>query len=228
MHLKCVYGLAGCFGLCWHEWACVHEGKLGAGGGRVEWQTLGFRRAGGGGVLGRGAAHWLPCCRRRRKKKLLMVLLHDWAFVTAIVLPATSARNTVVWASQLAINHSWLTNWRGSFKSIWLICVFVRPGPRKGVRALWLKAVPWGLLQRKVKNCIWKPSHIKHSSSVSKRIFALQRGMAVNHKGVGCWIWDIQSTKVLKVFIFKPNTAVGCFLIRAAAKCALKVKLPVG
>lgn len=30
------------------------------------------------------------------KKKLLMVLLHDWAFVTAIVLPATSARATVV------------------------------------------------------------------------------------------------------------------------------------
>lgn len=38
-------------------------------------------------------------------KKLLMALLHDWAFVTAIVLPATSARGTTFSASQLIINH---------------------------------------------------------------------------------------------------------------------------
>lgn len=39
----------------------------------------------------RGAVHWFPAA-----KKLLMALLHDWAFVTAIVLPATSARDTVL------------------------------------------------------------------------------------------------------------------------------------
>lgn len=49
----------------------------------------------------RGAVHWL----RAAKKKLLMALLHDWAFVTAIVLPATSARDTALSASQLIINH---------------------------------------------------------------------------------------------------------------------------
>lgn len=38
-------------------------------------------------------------------QKLLMALLHDWAFVTAIVLPATSARGTVLSASQPTINH---------------------------------------------------------------------------------------------------------------------------
>ena len=48
----------------------------------------------------RGAVHWLCAA-----KKLLMALLHDWAFVTAIVLPATSARDTVLSASQLIINH---------------------------------------------------------------------------------------------------------------------------
>lgn len=49
----------------------------------------------------RGAVHWL----RAAKKKLLMALLHDWAFVTAIVLPATSAMDTALTASQLIINH---------------------------------------------------------------------------------------------------------------------------
>lgn len=39
------------------------------------------------------------------RKKLLMALLHDWAFVTAIVLPATSARGIAFSASQLIINH---------------------------------------------------------------------------------------------------------------------------
>lgn len=29
------------------------------------------------------------------QKKKLMALLHDWAFVTALVLPATSARDTL-------------------------------------------------------------------------------------------------------------------------------------
>lgn len=43
--------------------------------------------------------------QKKKKKKLLMALLHDWAFVTAIVLPATSARDTVLTASQLIINH---------------------------------------------------------------------------------------------------------------------------
>ena len=51
----------------------------------------------------RGAVHWLRAMKK--KKKLLMALLHDWAFVTAIVLPATSARDTVLTASQLIINH---------------------------------------------------------------------------------------------------------------------------
>lgn len=50
--------------------------------------------------VARGAVHWLCAL-----KKLLMALLHDWAFVTAIVLPATSARGTVLSASQLIINH---------------------------------------------------------------------------------------------------------------------------
>lgn len=49
----------------------------------------------------RGAVHWLHAGR----KKLLMALLHDWAFVTAIVLPATSARGAAFSASQLIINH---------------------------------------------------------------------------------------------------------------------------
>lgn len=34
-----------------------------------------------------------------------MALLHDWAFVTAIVLPATSARDSVLRARLLVINH---------------------------------------------------------------------------------------------------------------------------
>lgn len=59
---------------------------------------LGFRR--GGGVSRQGAVH-----HRAAKKKLLMALLHDWTFVTAIVLPATSARETVLSASQFIFNH---------------------------------------------------------------------------------------------------------------------------
>lgn len=51
-------------------------------------------------MLRRGVAHWLWA-----GKKLLMALLHDWAFVTAIVLPATSARGTVFSGSQPIINH---------------------------------------------------------------------------------------------------------------------------
>lgn len=41
----------------------------------------------------RGAVHWLSLAKR---KKNAMALLHDWAFVTAIALPATSARDTVL------------------------------------------------------------------------------------------------------------------------------------
>lgn len=33
---------------------------------------------------------------KRKKKKTALALLHDWAFVTAIVLPATSARDCVL------------------------------------------------------------------------------------------------------------------------------------
>lgn len=54
-------------------------------------------------MSGRGAVHWF--CAAKERKKLLMALLHDWAFVTAIVLPATSARDTALSASQLIINH---------------------------------------------------------------------------------------------------------------------------
>lgn len=76
------------------DMACVHEGKLEADGGQGERHALGFRR--GGGALRRGAVYWL---------KTAIALLHDWAFVTAIVLPATSARDSVLRARQLAINH---------------------------------------------------------------------------------------------------------------------------
>lgn len=55
------------------------------------------------GCWAEAQAHWLALAgkkrereKRERGKELLMVLLHDWAFVTAIVLPATSARDTVV------------------------------------------------------------------------------------------------------------------------------------
>lgn len=41
----------------------------------------------------RGAVHWLSLAK---KKKMRMALLHDWVFVTAISLPATSARDTVL------------------------------------------------------------------------------------------------------------------------------------
>lgn len=40
------------------------------------------------------AVHWL--LPAKKKKKLLMALLHDWAFVTTIVLPATSATDSVL------------------------------------------------------------------------------------------------------------------------------------
>lgn len=48
---------------------------------------------------------FIGCVLQKRKKKMLMALMHDWAFVTAIFLPATSARGTVLSASQLIINH---------------------------------------------------------------------------------------------------------------------------
>lgn len=38
-------------------------------------------------------------------QKLLMAVLHDWAFVTARVLPATSACGTVLHASEPGFNH---------------------------------------------------------------------------------------------------------------------------
>lgn len=43
------------------------------------------------------------------KKKTAIALLHDWAFVTAIVLPATSARDSVA-PSQAACNQSLMTH----------------------------------------------------------------------------------------------------------------------
>lgn len=88
------------------------RGKPGGRWGQGERQALGFH---GGGVLGRGASSLARASwkkrerergRRERGEKLLMVLLHDWAFVTAIALPAASARDTVARASQLVINHS--------------------------------------------------------------------------------------------------------------------------
>lgn len=202
-------------------------GKAGGRWGQGWMAGVGFSKSRRRRGVGQGSSSLAPLLQ---KKKKTAYGLAAWLGICDSDSPACHICQGHCGLSQSACNQSLTThdNWRGNFKSIWLICVFVRPRPRKGVRVLWLEAVPRGLLQRKVKNCIWKPSHIKHSSSVSKRIFALERGMAVNHKGVGCWIWDIQSTKVLKVFIFKPNTAVGCFLIRATAKCALKVKLPVG
>lgn len=44
------------------------------------------------------------CCK---EKKMLMALLHDWAFVTAKVLPVTSAGSSVLSATRLVINHLW-------------------------------------------------------------------------------------------------------------------------
>lgn len=89
----------------------AHEGKLEADGGRVN------------------GMHWVleeeEGCREEElfigsvlQKKLLMALLHDWAFVTTIVLPATSATGTVLSASQLLINHLGTESLTGSFKSI--------------------------------------------------------------------------------------------------------------
>lgn len=45
----------------------------------------------------------------KKKKKTAIALLHDWAFVTAIVLPATSARDSVA-PSQAACNQSLMTH----------------------------------------------------------------------------------------------------------------------
>lgn len=42
------------------------------------------------------------------QKKVLMALLHDWAFVTAIVLPATSARGTAL--SAQSAHHQSIMN----------------------------------------------------------------------------------------------------------------------
>lgn len=84
--------------LCLHGWACAHEVRLEADGGRVNGMRWVLEEEEGcrGGVLFIGS---------ELQKKLLMALLHDWAFVTAIVLPATSARDTALSASQLIINH---------------------------------------------------------------------------------------------------------------------------
>lgn len=60
---------------------------------------VGSRR--GGGVSRRCAVHWLHVA----KKKMLMALLHGWAFVTAKVLPVTSAGSSVLSATKLVINH---------------------------------------------------------------------------------------------------------------------------
>lgn len=112
MHLKRVYGLAGCFGFVLTWVGLCTWGKAGGrwGQGWMAGVGLSERRMRRRGV-GQGSSSLAPLLQKKKtkKKKLLMVLLHDWAFVTAIVLPATSARATVVWASQLAINHSRLT-----------------------------------------------------------------------------------------------------------------------
>lgn len=57
------------------------------------------RRGGGGGVLKEKLFIGYTL------QKLLLAVLHDWAFVTARVLPATSAPGTVHSTSQLGINH---------------------------------------------------------------------------------------------------------------------------
>lgn len=51
----------------------------------------------------------LAPCWKKEKKKTAIALLHDWAFVTAIVLPATSARDSVA-PSQAACNQSLMTH----------------------------------------------------------------------------------------------------------------------
>lgn len=76
---------------------CAHEGKLAADGGRVNGMRWVLEEEEG---CHERSCSLAPCC-----KKLLMALLHDWAFVTAIVLPATSARGTALPARQLIINH---------------------------------------------------------------------------------------------------------------------------
>lgn len=110
-HLKCVYGLAGWFGFVLTWVGLCTWGKAGGrwGQGWMAGVGLSKRRSRRRGV-GQGSSSLAPLLQKKKEeKKLLMVLLHDWAFVRAIVLPATSARDTVVWASQLAINHSRLT-----------------------------------------------------------------------------------------------------------------------
>lgn len=65
-----------------------------------------------------------------------MALLHDWAFVTAIVLPATSAGGTALSASQLIINHLRLiTKEAASSPSDWRL-FFFRPAVKKCLFAL--------------------------------------------------------------------------------------------
>lgn len=81
-------------------WVCMREswGQMGGGVNGMPWV---FRK--GGGVWRRRAVHWLPAA-----KKVLMALLHDWAFVTAIVLPATSARGTAL--SAQSAHHQSIMN----------------------------------------------------------------------------------------------------------------------
>lgn len=61
-----------------------------------------------GGIWEKRRFSLAPHCEKK-KKKLLMVLLHDWAFVTAIVLPDTSARGQQA-PRQLVSNQSLSTS----------------------------------------------------------------------------------------------------------------------
>lgn len=94
---------------CWHGWARAHEERLEADGGQGEQHAMGFRGGGGKGRdLGKEKI-FIGSTLRKKKKKLLMVLLHDWAFVTAIVLPDTSARGQQA-PRQLVSNQSLSTS----------------------------------------------------------------------------------------------------------------------
>lgn len=175
-------------------------GKAGGWWGQGEWHALGFRR--GGGVSRRGTVHWLPAAKKQ-KKKLLMALLHDWAFVTAIVLPATSARDTVLWASQLLINHlPRITKEAASSPPGWFF-VFLETWPYKVyLGPLWHRKVCY---KKKSKGGVFQSHSVQ---PISKRTqihtckgWLLIIGLLLN---LGHSI-----NKSTKLSIFRLNTAAG-------------------
>lgn len=225
MHLKCVYGLAGCFGFVLTWVGLCTWGKAGGrwGQGWMAGVGLSKRRMRRRGV-GQGSSSLAPLLQKKKKEKKTAYGLAAWLGICDSDSPACHICQGHCGLSQSACNQSLTThdNWRGSLKSIWLICVFVRPWPRKGVHVLWLEAVPWGLLQRKVKNFIWKPSHIKHSSSVSKRIFALERGWLLIIRGLAVESGTFNQQKCSKCVHFQAEHSCGLFFDKSCCKMCFK------